>query len=193
MPKAGAAEKTLAPESPTELIHRLHRGDETAWRMFLDSYGERLRRYLLVVARGDFAGADEAWQDCLQRVASNLKSFDSDEAFWRWLCRVARTAWLDRCRRQGRYRSMLERFREYRLALNCARDGDAEARLADALECALVRLGEADGALLRQKYFVGTSVRELAREANVSEKAIESRLTRARQRLRKLLEAEMHS
>ena len=41
--------------------------------------------------------------------------------------------------------------------------------------------------LLHLKYDQNRSVREIALELNLSEKAVESRLTRARQKLRKLL------
>jgi RNA polymerase sigma-70 factor (ECF subfamily) len=58
-----------------------------------------------------------------------------------------------------------------------------EPELTQFLNC----LPEEDRAILRRKYLEGFSVREIAEESGSSEKAIESRLTRARNRLKEMI------
>ena len=55
------------------------------------------------------------------------------------------------------------------------------------LDCALSRLPETDRALLEAKYFSGKSMRTIAQQLSISPKAVESRLTRARETLRREL------
>jgi RNA polymerase sigma-70 factor, ECF subfamily len=54
----------------------------------------------------------------------------------------------------------------------------------ELLRAALARLPDDDARLLREKYFAGRSYRDLAGQLGISEKAVDSRLHRARQRLR---------
>ncbi len=56
-----------------------------------------------------------------------------------------------------------------------------------ALDTALSLLPGETRALIEAKYFRGKSVQELSPELGLSPKAVESRLTRARQELRDLL------
>jgi len=58
----------------------------------------------------------------------------------------------------------------------------------ELLRAALARLASDDAALLHEKYFENRSYRDLARQLGISEKAVDARLHRARQRLRRELE-----
>ena len=58
----------------------------------------------------------------------------------------------------------------------------------ELLRAALKRLTDDDAALLRDKYFENRSYRDLAQQLGISEKAVDARLHRARQRLRRELE-----
>jgi len=56
-----------------------------------------------------------------------------------------------------------------------------------ALDVALLQLTDSERSLLHKKYFLGSSVREIAEKLNVTPKTVESRLTRARVELRRHL------
>ena len=60
----------------------------------------------------------------------------------------------------------------------------SDSSLLDLLDHRLATLDPADRLLIQAKYLDGTSVRELARQASTTEKAIESRLLRLRRQLR---------
>jgi RNA polymerase sigma factor (sigma-70 family) len=62
-----------------------------------------------------------------------------------------------------------------------------DERLQRALDAALASLEREPRALLEAKYFASESVRALAERLNISEKALESRLARARNELRRAL------
>lgn len=132
------------------LVARLQEGEEAAWAAFLEGYGARLQRYLLVVARGDHALAQEAYSEALRRIARNVRACRSEAAFWNWLAKVGRSAHIDLCRKRLRYVSMLERLREYRLALAGGRP--AEAHLEKALERSLAAISHEARILVEAKY-----------------------------------------
>lgn len=160
--------------------------DESAFRTFFDLYFQRLLRYLLVMAHGDEELAREALQLTMLRVARHVKRFDTEEAFWSWLAVLARSALVDEHRKSKRYLSFLTRWFEQKQSPTPL-EPPTEDRLADCLTATLAALPEEDRDLIARKYFNGESVREIATALTVSEKAVESRLTRIRARLKNLI------
>jgi RNA polymerase sigma factor (sigma-70 family) len=163
-------------------------GDETAYRIFHEAYYPRLMRYLLVVTNGDEDAAREAFQVMLVRVVRHIKVFEDESQFWNWLTVLARTAFTDQVRKRGRYLAFLDRFTAHRkLEVVVSDDGDADARLLSALESSLRGLPADERQLLEQKYFGGESVRDLAAALETTEKAVESKLSRVRRKLKTAL------
>ena len=160
-------------------------GDELAYRAFYDAYFNRLSRYLLVVTAGDEDAAREALQSALVRVVRHIKIFPSDAVFWSWLTVLARSALSDQTRKRRRYLSFLDRFTWHaRAQQTVPDDAQAEVRLLGLLESSLEALPSDEQRLAEAKYFARRSVRELAAELNLSEKAVESRLGRIRHKLK---------
>jgi RNA polymerase sigma factor (sigma-70 family) len=173
----------------TAITREMARGDEDAFRHFHVLYFHRLLRYLIVVARGDEHAARDALQETLTRVARHVKAFESEVAFWAWLTRIARSSAIDAGRRESRFRAFLHRFREQSVApeFSPARDSDGERSLLERMLRCLTRLDPVDRELLEGKYLQRSTVRNLAERLETTEKAVESRLTRARERLRALI------
>lgn len=160
-------------------------GDETAYRTFYEAYFDRLSRYLLVVTAGDEEAAREALQSTLLRVVRHIKVFPSDAVFWSWLTVLARSALSDQNRRRRRYLAFLDRFTWHsRTQQAFPDDPEADARLAALLETNLGALPLDERRLVEAKYFERRSVREIAGDLSLSEKAVESRLVRIRQKLK---------
>lgn len=160
-------------------------GDESAYRAFYDAYFDRLFRYLLVVTAGDEDAAREALQSALVRVVRHIKVFASEEVLWSWLTVLARSALSDQNRKRRRYFAVLDRFAWHTRAPQAVPvDPEADSRLGDSLEACLEALPADERRLVEGKYFEGRSVRDLAGEFSLSEKAVESRLGRVRQKLR---------
>lgn len=174
------------------LTRRLTAGDESAYRVFYDAYFDRLSRYLLVVTAGHEDAARDALQETFHRVVRHIRVFSDEAAFWSWLTVLARSARTDECRKRRRYLAFLERFTQHSLVEHAASSPDhREANWGILLEHSMHCLSVEERALLELKYFEHRSVREIAQQLQTSEKAIESRLVRARRNLKQLLLAEL--
>lgn len=180
-----------AASSPlSALTSGLARGDDAAWAQFHREFGPGIFRQLLAATRGDHDLASEALQQTYLRIARHVRPCEAEPMFWGWLRIVARTALSDCRRRRQSFWSMLRRRAiEPTLEEENARDAVDEALLQAALDTALSRLDPADRALLEAKYLSALDVRTIAERLGISPKAAESRLTRARQELRRHLRA----
>lgn len=177
--------KPPEPLDVAALTRRMAAGDELAYRTFYDAYFNRLSRYLLVVTAGDEDAAREALQAALVRVVRHIKVFPSDSVFWSWLTVLARSALSDQSRKRRRYLAFLDRFTWHTRAQQAASaDPETDARLGTLLESSLGVLPFDERRLLEAKYFERLSVRQLAKELNLSEKAVDSRLVRIRRKLK---------
>jgi RNA polymerase sigma-70 factor, ECF subfamily len=175
------AARAIAPSATGELTRRMVKGEEEAFRKFYDLYSARLCGYLFVICHGNEEQARELLQETMIKVARYVRVFEEEEIFWKWLTVVARSCWVDENRKRNRYLAALERFWNWR-SVDVASESD-EMLMVTSLEL----LGEEDRALLTQKYVEGLSVREIAELCGSSEKAVESRLTRARGRMKEVL------
>ncbi|MGA9453793.1 MAG: sigma-70 family RNA polymerase sigma factor [Verrucomicrobiia bacterium] len=189
----------LAGENPREppdiaaLTRRMTEGDEMAWRTFYNAYFDRLWRYLLVVAAGNEDATREALQGALVRVARHIKVFRDEDVFWSWLTVLARSAFADETKKRRRYFSFLDRFtRHASIALDGANDRRVEERLKSLLERHVALLPPDERDLIVQKYFARRSVREIADALQITEKAVESKLSRLRKKLKDTVLAELN-
>lgn len=182
---ADRMEPASAPSPLLGLTSGLARGDDPAWAEFHRNYGPGIFRHLLGAARGDHDLASEALQQTYLRIARHARPCDSTPMFSAWLRVVARSALNDCLRRRRSFWQLLTRRHADPLN-DFSSDGDEEKVLA-ALDSALGEVDDASRVLLEAKYFSGASVRSLAEKLSLSEKAVESRLTRARAELRQSL------
>lgn len=167
-------------------------GDETAYRIFHEAYFQRLLRYLLVLTRGDEDAARETLQVTLERVVRYIKVFEQETQFWNWLTVLARSAFADRHRKRSRYFAFLDRFRTHtEISESSNENGAADAQLLAELETLVATLPPEERQLVERKYFGGESVRDLATQFQTSEKAVESRLSRVRRKLKESLLAKL--
>jgi RNA polymerase sigma-70 factor, ECF subfamily len=177
--------KPPEPLDVPALTRRMVQGDETAYRAFYEAYFDRMFRYLLVVTSGDEEAAREALQSALVRVVRHIKIFPNEAVFWGWLTVLARTALADQKRKRRRYLAFLERFTWHsRVEQAVPVDREADGRLESLLQESVQALPFDERQLVEAKYFERRSVREVAEETNLTEKAVESRLVRIRQRLK---------
>ena len=184
---AGVRESVKVSREPTaiaDLTRRMVKGEEEAFREFYDLYSHRVYGYLFVICRGSEEQARELLQQTCIKVARYIRVFEDTEIFWKWLGVLARSCWVDENRKRNRYAAALERLWNWTArVVPQAEVVVEEPEFVQFLEC----LSEEDRALLTQKYVEGFSVREIAEGAGSSEKAVESRLTRARNRLKEII------
>ena len=174
-----------AETATAALTRAMRAGDETAWREFHAVYAPRLHRYLLVVCRGNEELANEALQQTFLRAVKHLRIRTTEPELWSWLTVLARCAAADVGRRERRYLGFLERWFRLQPKIPPAPPGpDPESHLEAALAAELASMPTDERQLLERKYFAGDPVRQIAASSGVTEKAVESRLTRARQKLK---------
>ena len=186
LPATKAVEASSTPDASSDigvLTRGLTAGDELAFCEFHNRYFDRLYQLLLVVARGREDEAQEALQQTLLRVVRYARVFDSEDAFWCWLKALARSAARDSGRKQNRYLALLQAFARGRpVEPESAKFEDD--RLQFVLEECLDELEPSYRRLVEAKYLDGLSVKEIAAETRLTEKAVESRLLRLRRQLR---------
>ena len=181
---SSSSPRAAAPDVAA-LTRAMARGDEAAYRQFYDAYFDRLLRYLLVVTRGDEQAARDALQAALVRVVRYVKPFETEEKFWSWLTVLARSALADEAKKQRRWFAFLEKFsRRAETESTAANNGEADEKLRELLAQTVSALRPDERELIAQKYFLRRSVREIADAQQTTEKAVESKLSRVRRKLK---------
>jgi RNA polymerase sigma-70 factor (ECF subfamily) len=180
-----ADQGALEPLQVDALTRRMAQGDENAWRIFYDRYFDRLWRYLLVAAGGSEDLARESLQAALVRVARHIKGFRDSDVFWSWLTVLARTAFADERKKRRRYFFFLERFQRHaHIEGEHAHEDQADECLNTLLRRHLASLPPNEQKLIEQKYIGCRTVRQIAGELQMTEKAVESQLSRIRRKLK---------
>ena len=144
----------------------------------------RVYGYVRAQAGGDVDLAEDITQHAFVQAIRARASFDGRADPVTWICSIARNALLNHYRSQQReWRRRVAIVPEIELP-----DASAAAPDRDELVRALGLLRPEQRAAVILKYVDGMSVREIAREIGRSEAATESLLSRARVRLRDVME-----
>ncbi|MDQ8205313.1 sigma-70 family RNA polymerase sigma factor [Pelagicoccus sp. SDUM812003] len=170
----------------SQLTSAMSKLDEAAYRDFFQNYYRRLRSYLQAVAGGDERHVEDALQISFSKIARNVRRFETESAFWNWLSQICRNTLIDIYRKEGtqiRTRNALEETEE---KTNPKPANTPSTRL-ETLARSLERLPAEDQALVRLKYFDQLTHAEIATQMGTTEKAIESKLSRIRRKLRQLI------
>ena len=174
------------------LVARLRAGDQEAYREIVDAYRDRI---ITVVARvaGPGADAEDLAQDAFLKAFAALDRFDGRSALFTWIYRIAvNTArdWVDYRRRrpvvplEGTFGGAAEPVDQSAPPGELAERDELRAAVRDAVE----RLAEPFRTTLILREMEGHSYEEVAEILGVSIGTVESRLFRARVKLRALLE-----
>ena len=168
------------------LLARLRRGDRDAADEFYDRYAPRIHRFILR-ALGGFAtspDADDLMQETFLAVAEALPFFRGDARLFTFACAIAHRKTMSFLRTSVRRARMVA-------SLEPADSGAAAPRSGDAgLRRALAALKPQYRELLLLKYVEEATTAEIAAIVEASEHAVESKLKRARDALRRKLEGQ---
>jgi RNA polymerase sigma-70 factor (ECF subfamily) len=130
---------------------------------------------------GDASLAEDLVQDTWMRAIRDWPTRGAPDEPLAWLVRVARNTLISHFRRMRPQLVEPAVLDQVESEPASAAD-DPEA--ASVINWGLARLRRAHAELLEEFYFAGKSVRDIARERSVSERAIEGRLRRAREKLK---------
>lgn len=157
-------------------------GEERAFAEFFDGYFSRLYRFALPRLGRDAGAAEDVVQAALCRAIPALKSWRGEAALFTWLCTFCRHEIGSHYRgseRRPQTAGPIEDVPEMP-----APDEERRNDVARLVHSTLDGLPDRYGDVLEWKYLLGLSVEEIAARLNVSPKAAESLLTRARQAFR---------
>ncbi|HEY2908975.1 MAG TPA: sigma-70 family RNA polymerase sigma factor [Gemmataceae bacterium] len=160
-------------------------GDAAAWRAWYDEHFARLAAYVNWRCGGSTDLADDVLQETWLVAVRRLKAFDPARGtFAAWLAGIAANAVRNALRSRKRQRRRSRPLAEAEPAAKEQAAPDHARRVAATL-AAINPLYED---VLRAKYLDRQGVETIAAERGETVKAIESRLSRARQAFRELYE-----
>ncbi len=182
---------SLAEGSDAEVVALALIGRQDAYRELLARYREPVYRFIRA-STGDAQEALDLTQDTFIAAFAALTRYDRSRPFLTWLRRIA----LNKCRdwgRRRRLRTMLWRTKPIDAAYDVPDDTVApDVQAADRAElarvnAAIVRLPARLRETLILRTVEGLGQAETAQTLGISEKAVETRLYRARSKLSALL------
>ena len=178
-----------------ELVQRMLSGDDRAFTEFFDGYFPGLFRFALARVGRNEDAAEEVVQATLCAAIAKLQTFRGEAALFTWLCTFCRhevSAFYRRTARNHAAVALVEDDPEVAAALQSLSAASATGPEADmrrdetarVVHLLLDRLPPRYAAALEWKYIDGLSVTEIAARFDLTAKATESTLTRAREAFR---------
>lgn len=156
--------------------------------MFDQKTLKRLKQFILLRVR-DEEDAEEILQETLISAYQSLPSFTGHSTFFVWLCGIAKHEISDFYRKKKIKAVLFSRlpFLENLVSEAFSPEEEMiEKELKKKIRRVLGTLGEGYRQVLRLKYIDGHSVAQIAGRLDLTLKAVESRLTRARFAFRKI-------
>lgn len=177
------------PAEERRLILAARKGSQDAFREIVDRHHARLYEVVFRIVRNR-ADAEEVTQETFLRAYRNLDRFAFDSALYTWLYRIAVNAAVDLAKRRKRKAHLSLDHEEASLAAAIPAHGPTPSAGGEREEMvALVREGidalpEPFRSILVMREYGDLSYEQLAETLEVPKGTVESRLFRARMRLR---------
>lgn len=175
-------------ESDRRLVERMLAGEESAFDEFADRVIPALHRFARVRLRGDRELTRDIVQSTVCKAIAKLDTYRGEAALLTWLCACCRNEIAGHFRRRQKVGTevafqLVEEIETG--AMNDRRPAGPERvfvrkETAERVHLALDSLPPHYGKALEWKYLEAASVREIAVRLDMSPKAAESLLTRAR-------------
>jgi len=168
------------------LIRRAASGDAAAWEPLVLVHQQAVFRlaYLLL---GDAYDAEDIAQETFLRAWKALQRFDATRPLRPWLLSIAANLSRNRHRSVGRYVAALTRAFRDEPKPPTVEEKNAQHTEAKDLWQAVQHLEVHDQQIVYLRYFLELSVAETAETLRVAEGTVKSRLSRALEKLRKII------
>ena len=183
----------VARVSEPDLIQLASQGDGAAWEALMRQHQEPIFRFAYLLL-GDADDAEDATQETFIRAYQALDRFDTTRPVRPWLLSIAANLSRNRRRSAGRYLAALNRllYAEPRSKVSIE-DKSSQNMEAQALWQAVQRLNEIDRQVVYLRYFLEMSTEEVAETMGIPTGTVKSRLHRALQRLRQVIQHDFPS
>jgi RNA polymerase sigma factor (sigma-70 family) len=172
-------DRTLRDISEEWLVVEAQCGDAESWRLLVEIWDERLRQR---AARHLGAACPDVVQDVWVSVARGLRRLDDPARFGPWVYRILARRCADEVRRKVRDRRVAA------VSPNESDDGPGDE--VEALRRAMKRMDPMHRLLLSMRHSDGLSVRAIAKVLGIAQGTVKSRLSAAREELRRVLAAD---
>ncbi|OQY04338.1 MAG: hypothetical protein B6I25_07050 [Planctomycetales bacterium 4572_13] len=185
----------------SSLIHRCQRGDSEAMSCLIVKYQDRIYNTILKICQ-NHDDAAELTQDTFVKVLENIGSFRGKSSFYTWLFRVAVNHSLNYCKRRFKLspvsldaeNDQIEEGKGKLAAVLADPNGVDPAAVAQQKELSQMlvnligRLQQEHRVVLVLRDIEQMSYAEIAEVLQIETGTVKSRLSRARAKLRQLLE-----
>ena len=179
-------------EDDVQLIHAVLSGDDSAFAILVEKYQKSVHA-LACRKIGDFHHAEEITQDTFLRVYQKLSTLKDPSQFLRWLYTIANRLCLNWLRKQ-KHEKQLQSLEDtpmaevaestYESYVSEQRETEATEQRFEIVEKLLEKLPEGERTVMVLYYLGEMTTIEIGKFLGVSVKAIRTRLSRARKRLR---------
>jgi len=178
-------------QSDAELARRCRRGDPDAWRLLVRRVSPLVYR-IAVRVLGHGPEAEDAGQEALLRVHRSFGTFDPTRPLAPWVARVTYNVCLKQLARRKRPGGPTDDPEQVALLPDTIMQSPealvAESEAGALVGAALERLTPEDRVLVTLTYQDGLSNSEVAEAMDMPIGTVKTRLSRARARMRRLLE-----
>ncbi len=164
--------------SDEDLVASARGGSREAFAALVRRHAKRVYAVCIGIL-GNTDDSEDTVQETFVKAMTSIATLRDDRQFAAWISQIARNLCRDHWRTQQRRRELL--------ASRAINEGTEFGKFSD-LHDALARLPEEHRLPLMLYYFDGRSTENLARELNLTRGGACTRLFRARNELRKLLE-----
>lgn len=170
------------------LVHHAANGDAAAWESLMVMHQQMVFRFAYLLL-GDPDDAEDTAQESFLRAWKHLKRFDSTRPLRPWLLSITANLAHNRRRSAGRYIAALMRaFRDEPRSTTGIEETSVQHVEANELWKAVKNLNPADQQIVYLRYFLELSVTETAQALQVAEGTVKSRLSRALEKLRNIIQ-----
>ena len=185
------------------LVKQCWQGDSAAMERLILKYQNRIYNVILKIC-ADPDDAAELTQETFVKVIENIDSFQGRSSFYTWAFRIAVNLTLNYCQRDARlgfrsldaeqekYYSQATRVLKEFLSDDSSPDPAAVVQNRELCEIAvqsLMKLDDAQRAVVVLRDIEGMSYAQIANVLDIELGTVRSRLSRARKKLRQILEA----
>lgn len=172
-----------------DLVAAARQGDAAAWETLVRQHQTPVFRlaYLIV---GDANAAEDVAQETFLRAFRSLHRFDVSRPLRPWLLQIATRLAYNQRRSAGRYFAALQRLfgatPRSAMRQEAHTASDESSTLWQAIRC----LGRADQEVIYMRYFLELTEAETATALGIAHGTVKSRLHRALQRLRVVVQSD---
>lgn len=160
--------------------------DKQQFISVIDTFQESLRRFLLVLTRGDKELADDLAQEAILKAYLHCASFEGRSKMQTWIFRIAYNEYLNE--QNTFWKNHRVAIDNYETVDNAFADEQADRSfLHEPLYQAIDQLPKQTKAVVTLYYLEEKNIREIHQITQISETSIAVMLFRARKQLKKIL------